>query len=135
MKRHTRQRQKRLFGTGYEPVADKQPVPPHSGSETSRDAAEAINPKTSTQRRVVLNYLLSNPSGATDDEMQESLRLPGNSQRPRRRELELAGLVKDSGRRRDKKIVWVAVNVDDDEPMPIGVILSIWNDRRRCNGN
>jgi len=113
MKRRTHQRQKRLFPTGYEPVADRQPAPPHSGSETSRDAADAIKPKASTQRRAVLQYLLSHASGATDDEMQEALRLPGNSQRPRRKELQQAGLVRDSGRRRDKKIIWIAAPVHE----------------------
>ena len=102
-------RQKKLFQCQYDAVAEPQPEPPHSGSSTSRAAAEAIKPKAGSQRRALFEFLQQHPDGLTDDEQQQGLRLSGNSQRPRRRELQKAGLVTDSGRRRDGKIVWQAV--------------------------
>jgi hypothetical protein len=50
--------------------------------------------------------------GATDEDMQRSIPLVANTERPRRRELELQGLVVDSGRKRATiarrpAVVWV----------------------------
>ena len=50
--------------------------------------------------------------GATDQEMQQAVRMGGNTQRPRRRELEQRGLVKNSGKQRKtlagvRATVWV----------------------------
>lgn len=62
---------------------------------------------------MVLRHLLA-CGGATDEEIQCALSIPGNTERPRRRELEAAGLIKDSGLRRvtaanREAIVWVAI--------------------------
>lgn len=89
------------------------PNPPHSGPETSRSAAESIAPTAGTLRAMVLEYLQSREDGATDSEMQEALDMAGNTQRPRRQELEKMGLVRDSKRTRKTPsgrmaIVWEA---------------------------
>lgn len=95
--------QRSLWSVPVEPA-------PHSGSSTSRAAAAAVKPKAPSQRRAVLQFLKSHPSGLTDAELQNGLQLSGNSERPRRRELQKAGLVTDSGRRRDGQIIWIAVD-------------------------
>lgn len=81
---------------------------------TQVDAAYAVYPRTGTQRRKVLNLIArAGERGLTDEEMQRSLRLPGNSERPRRLELEEGGWIVDSGRVRgtsasgNPAIVWV----------------------------
>ena len=74
-------------------------VPPFQHhSTTSRDAAQSIAKHSGHDRQRVLNYLKQHPEGATDEAMGEALGLSGNTLRPRRRELQLAGFVKDSGR-------------------------------------
>jgi predicted ArsR family transcriptional regulator len=68
---------------------------PHS--DTSREAAEQIEPREGTLRRLVLDYLRKfGPS--TDEQMQENLEMAQNTQRPRRIELVDRGFVRDSGR-------------------------------------
>lgn len=85
-----------------------------SGSRTSRAAAEAIADGAPTLRRRVFGALeAAAPDGMTDEEMQVALRMSANTQRPRRVELERAGLVEDSGRTRPTRagrlaVVWVA---------------------------
>lgn len=82
-----------LFGQPPKP-----PDPPHSGSATSRAAAEQIRPNAETLRAKVLEYIEQRGQrGATDQEMQIGLHMQGNTQRPRRKELEEAGLIVDSG--------------------------------------
>lgn len=74
--------------------------PPHvAHSDTSRAAAEAIAPKISVLHREILDHLSLVP-GATDEEMQHDLFMGPNTQRPRRRELQLMGRIVDSGLRR-----------------------------------
>lgn len=68
-------------------------APPHQrDSSTSTDAAESIRPSAARLRNLVLSWLREH-GPATDEQMQEALALAGNCQRPRRRELQLAGLV------------------------------------------
>lgn len=76
------------------------PEPPHNGTETSRAAAEQIKPNADTLRARVLEYLQSQPDGATDEQMQLALGMAGNTQRPRRQELEKMGLVRATDRTR-----------------------------------
>ena len=64
---------------------------------TSKRAALHVLGKTGNQRRKVLQYLIDY-GPATDEEMQEGLRIEGNSQRPRRGELVSGGFVKHSGK-------------------------------------
>jgi hypothetical protein len=83
-------------------------------TDTSAEAAEIILPKTGTLRRHVYDMILNWGSfGATDFELQARLCLTGNTERPRRKELQDRGLIHDSGRRRPTpsgrdSIVWVA---------------------------
>lgn len=89
-------------------------LPPHSEPTTSREAAKSIAPTAAALRDKVLAYLRSRGAyGATDEETQESLQMPGNTQRPRRSELVEERLVRDSEKTRTSKSgraakVWVA---------------------------
>lgn len=72
---------------------------PHRASDTSAAAAVAITPKLGAwQRRVLLCF---HENGQLSDETLERLLdcQATRTSRPRRRELELAGLVEDSGDR------------------------------------
>jgi hypothetical protein len=71
-------------------------TPPHSNPTTSKEAAEAIKPSVSTLRAKVLAYLVVYPN-STDEDMQLGLDMDGNTQRPRRRELELQGKIRSTG--------------------------------------
>lgn len=84
-------------------------TPPYQRhSDTSKAAAERIEPKAGSLRAKVLAYLrVEGPS--TDKEMQAGLKMQGSTQRPRRVELVASGHVVDSGERRDRSAVWVAV--------------------------
>ena len=83
-------------------------------SATSRAAALSVEPKTGTQRAIVLAFLRGcGSSGATDEQMQAQIPLSANTQRPRRVELVQARLVVDSGLTRvatsgKDVVVWVA---------------------------
>lgn len=95
--------------------ADYNPEPPcQAHSPTSREAAVAIEPRSETLRRAVLEFIRSRgETGATDEECQEGLAMNPSTQRPRRIELQQAGLVHDSGRTRltksgRKAVVWVS---------------------------
>lgn len=68
-------------------------------SETSRAAAEAIAPKIGPMHEQIIEHLAC-IGGATDEEMQRHIRMSPNTQRPRRRELQLMGRIVDSGLRR-----------------------------------
>lgn len=101
--------QRMLFPTQYEPAA---PTPltqakragsstPHSGSATSRAAAESIRPEAGTLSAAVFAFIVgTGERGATDHEIQSALQLDGNSERPRRRALQQRALIIDSGHRR-----------------------------------
>lgn len=90
-------------------------LPPHQRhSDTSKGAAQELEEeRRRTLRAQVLGFIsLMGGDGATDEEMQLAMDMEGNTERPRRRELQLAGLIVDSGRRRlttkDRKaVVWV----------------------------
>lgn len=69
-------------------------------SDTSEAASAAIEPNAGTLRKLVLDHIRAQREGATDEEIATALGLDGNTERPRRRELQLAGLIHDSGRRR-----------------------------------
>ena len=79
---------------------------PHSGSETSRAAA-------------VYRFILARREhGATDCEVQDGLGMAGNTQRPRRQELEKSGLIVKTDRTRAtssgrQAAVWVAKKFSD----------------------
>lgn len=90
------------------------PTPLHvRHSATSKAAAENIESKAATLRAKVLNFIRrQGAQGATDEEIQRALRMPGNTQRPRRRELEQMSRIADSGITRPtssgrQAVVWV----------------------------
>lgn len=93
-----------------------EPSPPHSGSETSKAAAELIRPNAETLRARVLEYIEAQGQfGATDSEIQSALVMEGNTERPRRQELQTQGLIRDSGQTRAtasgrQAVVWIATN-------------------------
>lgn len=88
-------------------------VPPAvSHSDTSNKAAEEIKPSVSRLQEVVLSALHKSRFGETDESLSWITGLPPNTLRPRRRELQLMGKIKDSGERRRCKsgrsaVVWV----------------------------
>ena len=93
-----------------------EPAPPcQKHSETSRAAAEQIEPRAATLRRAVLDFLRARGAqGATDEEGMTALAMAGNTYRPRRIECFQAGLIVDSGLTRPTRsgrqaVVWVVV--------------------------
>jgi len=82
-------------------------------SETSVAAAKQIAPDAATLRRRIFELLRrKGRAGATDEEMQLELQIQGNTQRPRRREMQLSRMLADSGRTRPtnsgrQATVWV----------------------------
>ena len=88
------------------------PYVPHS--DTSREAAEMIAPKVNKLQGLILDHVKKTGLlGATDLEIQTALEMDGNTERPRRRELEIMGKIVDSGLRRRtaanrNAAVWIA---------------------------
>ena len=70
--------------------------PAQRHSDTSRAAAEGIKPHAGTLRGLIYQYLCER-GPASDEQLQEALCMGSSTERPRRRELELAGLVYDTG--------------------------------------
>ena len=52
------------------------PTAPHNGTETSREAAEAILPEIDTVRRMVLTAFLNAPAGLNSDEGEARTGIP-----------------------------------------------------------
>jgi hypothetical protein len=82
-------------------------------TETSREAAAVVAPKAATLRAQVLNAIIAaGDRGLTDEEIQAQLGMPGNTQRPRRRELEQAYRIDTRGYRKNDRgrncMVWIA---------------------------
>jgi hypothetical protein len=92
--------------------------PPHQAhSTTSAAAARSIAPRIGDLHRRIIAWLRGHPQGATDEEMQDDLDMPANTQRPRRRELQLAGYVEDSGKTRLTRsgrnaVVWRLLSIE-----------------------
>lgn len=84
-------------------------------SATSKAAAESLKPsKVDQDRAKLLLSLRLHPPGLTDDALQSSTGLPGDSERPRRISLLKDGLIRDSGRKERTRsgklaVVWVGV--------------------------
>ena len=94
---------------------DFEPEPPYQQhSETSRAAAEAIEPDVSTLRGKVFAFIRGRGTeGATDDEVQVALNMNPSTERPRRIELWNMGLVSRTDRTRPTRSsrqahVWIA---------------------------
>lgn len=88
---------------------------PHNGTITSKLTAQSMRCHATAQQQRVLEALqAAGEAGMTDEEIQATLNLGGNSERPRRRKLVELGFVKDSGVMRKTgsnhaAVVWIAV--------------------------
>lgn len=97
------------------------PAPGVRKSATSMAAAKLMDGKRAPLLSQIYHLLLGIlPDGLTDEEGQDLLRINGNTYRPRRVELEEAGLVKDSLTTRltaskRKAVVWQAIPIEDLE--------------------
>jgi len=100
-----------LGDTPYEPYRG---VPPHvQHSTTSADAAVQIEPLVFNLQHEVYQSLKGRSQ--TDEELTESTNIPPNTLRPRRRELQLKGLIRASAIQRKTKsgrnaVVWEVVS-------------------------
>ena len=73
-------------------------IPSVNSLVTRRAAAISVRPTAGRLRARVLAFIVSqNEHGASDEEAQLALGMQGNTQRPRRRELQASGLILDSG--------------------------------------
>lgn len=99
-----------LFGWAPpEPQPYRGEPPAQAHSPTSVAAAEQIKKSIGPLHRQILDHLKHHPS--TDEEMMAALDMGGNTERPRRRELELMGKIENSGIMRQTKsgreaVVW-----------------------------
>lgn len=91
-------RQPDLFGHSPAPYRGDPPAQRHS--VTSIAAAQSIRKSIGPLHQRILDHLKTCPLGATDEEMMDALDMGGNTERPRRRELELMGRITDSGKTR-----------------------------------
>jgi hypothetical protein len=101
-------------------------LPFQGDSETSKSAAEKVEPNAAMLREQVYSFLkLQGIHGATDDEIQVGLKLHVSTQVPRRRELVLAGRVMENGfvrktRKNCNATVWVASDVAAEHKGELG---------------
>jgi len=109
--------QRQLFETQSATSQYGEPIDPVAAfqrhSPTSKEAAEAIEPKAGTLRAKVLAFIRrQSRHGATDEEIQDALRMNPSTQRPRRVELVEQKLRAGSGTRPTRSgraaVVWVA---------------------------
>lgn len=104
--------QQQLFAPIGEQNTNPQPV--KGRRDTSRAAAKSVVGHTKTLRGQVYVYISQQrEKGATDAEIQMALGMSGNTERPRRQELETQKLIADSGQTRATSsgrpaTVWVA---------------------------
>lgn len=87
------------------------PYQPHS--VTSREAAENIRPNVNKLQSKVYEFIYERGLlGATDQEIQTGLDMNGSTQRPRRVELHIKGMIQAAGSRKSpngrNSTVWVA---------------------------
>lgn len=100
-----------LFDT---PVVFPDP-PSQRHSATSRAAAESAKDRAPTDRHRILTFLrrFGGEEGRSDEEIATYLALNPSSERPRRRELELAGLIEKAGETKTvsgrRAVTWRAV--------------------------
>lgn len=86
---------------------------PHNGTDTSAEAAEQMDLSTLNRMRLeVLDAIRRQPQ--TDQQVQDRLGMDPSTERPRRRELVLAGLIRASGRKdwtraHRRAMVWESV--------------------------
>lgn len=89
------------------------PKTPHNNTLTSRIAAKLAKTFAASQQEQVFQFIeQAGERGATDQEIETSLGIAGNSVRPRRRKLVELGRVKQSGNLRltnskSPAVVWI----------------------------
>lgn len=86
--------------------------PSQKHSRTSQSAAASIRKRIGPLHQKILKYLQDNPRGNTDEALGTNLGIVMNTLRPRRRELQLMGRVRDSGRTaltvsRRSAVIWI----------------------------
>lgn len=91
-------------------VGPQETAPFAPGSSSSRKAAQRIAYKLPSIRRRVFDYIVSHP-GMNDHEIRDGLHLNSNTARPRRIELEEAGLIEWTG---------------ETKPGPLGASSQTW---------
>lgn len=82
-----------------------------SNTEDTKREAHRSKSKSAEQKIMIMKFLgRCRESGATDEEMQIALEMPGNVQRPRRGELVDAGAIRADGKRATRSgrdaVVW-----------------------------
>lgn len=87
-----------LFDYAPPPYHGEPPAIAHN--PTSIAAATSIKKAIGPLHREILAHLRNCIDGATDEEMQNQMGMAANTQRPRRRELQLMGRVLDTGKTR-----------------------------------
>jgi hypothetical protein len=105
-------------------------VPFQRHSEASRAGAEAIAPYVKTARYRVYRYICEHP-GVCDLDIQQGLKMNKNTERPRRVELEYAGLIQPCGEdpRATGRVLFHATAKPYPESPPKG----FWVSRMRRN--
>lgn len=83
-------------------------------------AAKQIKKRIGPLHARVISFLQYHYRGATDEEMQAGIPMAANTQRPRRRELQLMGIIVDSGRVKltesgREAVVWTLAKLADKE--------------------
>jgi len=98
---------------GIEEVFPRSPGLPYTGAQplTVGTSKAAAWQKTgvATERSRVLEFIHAHLGGATDDDIQGGLGMNGDTERPRRIELERMGCVRADGKRLTRKGRWAAV--------------------------
>lgn len=94
--------------------ADEPTPPAQRHSATSQDAAQRIEPRAETLRRIVLEAIRASADGLTDEEGIALTDMPANTYRPRRVELWRMNWIRDSGRTRATRsgraaVVWEVI--------------------------
>lgn len=102
------------------PPLFQQPKPPTNGTDTSAQAAAAIEPASAKLRAVVYEAIRAAPNGLTDEEGQRVTGLRNNTYVPRRWELDGMGLLTRTAMRRKTEsgrsaAVWVVKNLPQSE--------------------
>lgn len=114
------------------------PKTPHNGTPTSRLAAQQAKTFAASQQETVFQFIeQAGEVGATDQEIEHSLGIAGNSVRPRRRKLVELGRIKASGNMRmttsnSPAVVWIVTPPDERQAV---VSKSNWPTDGRSNPN
>lgn len=109
-------------------MSDTLPFQKHS--ETSKAAAEKFSVKAPGARRQCYDYIQANEP-CSDRDQQRGLDMPGDTQRPRRIELESAGHVRAVGTVDDEDGTGRVVYVATDKPYPKKPPTGYWKSRMR----